>query len=133
MSRDFSPRQHFMAHKAFPDLHFSNVIYKMEDGSEFPLYTEKDLEDRNAHKYIQILGADIYSELRARLSDSQFKALNSVLGKLAESDAAHGDVSGFPEPVLRWYFNIGKHYYHEPNDREFLEWALVQDDFNSGI
>lgn len=121
MSRDFSPREHWLAEKQFEGLHFSNIIMHIGDKKE-PLYSEEELCDRKEHRYLAVLGADIYRLLREKLSEEQFSKLNDTLGKLVEADMNKGDCSIFPKEMVCWYYNKNNHYYHEPNDEEFMEY-----------
>ena len=86
------------------------------------LYTEKELEDRKAHRTLAILGADVYKRIKEKLSTEQFEALNMTLTTLVEADENNQSIPEIPEEIINWYFNKNNHYYHEPNDYEFLEY-----------
>ena len=123
MSRDFSPQQCWYVNKQFPGLYLSNIRISL-GGKEEWMFTETEMEDRKAHPYIAVLGCDIYRDLRNRLTKESFETLNKLLGKLVKADETDSDLSGFPEEVKSWYFNSNNHYYREPNDEAFLEYAL---------
>lgn len=119
MSRDFTPRMHFQTYMKFPEIYTSNITWVVGDKST-PFYTEEELEDRKAHIYVHVLGSDIYKNLRNILSDKKFEELNSLLKELVEADFDGKDTKHFPTEMTDWYFNRNGHYYHEPNDEEFL-------------
>ncbi len=124
MGRDFSPREQWLAHRQFPDLHFSNIKFTDSAGRPEMLYTEEELRDRREHPHMQVLGADIYGSLRKALTDAQFGELEAMLGKLVAADMEGRDAPDVPEPVKCWYFNRHGHHYHEPNDDEFFEYIV---------
>ena len=122
MSRDFSPRMHWYAHTQFPDLHLSNIEYVV-DGKSSMVYTEEELADRRKHVGVQVLASDLYGEIRKLLTDREFKEFDKTLLELANADMEGKDTSKFPKEMTDWYFNRHDHYYHEPNDREFMEYV----------
>ena len=124
MSRDFAPCHHWAANLMYPDLYFSNIKMCFA-GKEEWIYTEEELADRKTHPYIAVMGTDIYKTLREKLSEDRFKELNKALGELADADTNHRDTSRFPAEMVDWYYNRHGHYYHEPNDEEFLEYILT--------
>ena len=121
MSKDFSPQMHWFAHMKFPELHFSNIKMNFK-GERWLVYTPEELEDRKKHPYVQVLASDIYGELRTVLTDKEFEDLNKTLQNLVESDISGKSTSSFPKEMTDWYFNTKDYYYHEPNDREFMEY-----------
>ena len=123
MSRDFSPRMHWAAHLQNQDLYFTNIEYSF-NGKKWLLYTEKELEDRRKHKALAVLGADIYKRLREELSDDEFEELNETLQELADNDFGGKETGSFPDKMTDWYYNRHAYYYHEPNDKEFMEYII---------
>ena len=121
MSRDFSPRMHWAVNMQYKDLYFSNIKYTYKDKTEW-MYTGAELLDRKMHPYMHVLGADIYREIRDILSENDFDALDKELGKLVEADFSGKSTDGFPKEMTDWYYNKHNHYYHEPNDEEFMEY-----------
>ncbi len=119
MSRDFSPRDHWLAEQQFNGLHFSNFIMHI-NGKEIPMFTDKELEDRKKHPHLAVLGADIYKPIREYLSDKEFEIFDNTLKHLIEADLENHDTSQFPKTLTDWYFNRYNHYYHEPNDAMLL-------------
>ena len=86
------------------------------------MYTEEELSDRIAHKYLAVMGADIYKQVRKMLSEEKFERLNNLLGQLIEADFGNKGTSDFPKEITDWYYNRNGHYYHEPNDEELIEY-----------
>ncbi len=119
MSKDFSPQMHWISYLRCPDIYLSNIMWTI-DGKSFPMFTEDELADRRNHVAMQVLASDIYGKIRSLLSDEDFESLNGTLQKLVDADVCGGDMSAFPNEMLDWYFNRHDHYYHEPNDEEFL-------------
>jgi len=120
MSRDFSPREHWLMHMQFPDLHFGNIIVHYA-GKEQPIYTEEELETHKRYPHIWVTGSDIFNSLKSVLSEDEFQKLDKTLEELAKADINHKSTSDFPKHITDWYFNRSNHYYHEPNDEEFME------------
>jgi hypothetical protein len=122
MSRDLSPRECWYVNKQSGcDAFLQNITYHYGDKT-WDLYTEEELADRRAHRTLAILGADIYKKIKEMLSSEQFEALNETLAKLVEADENNKIIPETPAEFINWYFNKGNHYYHEPNDEEFLEY-----------
>lgn len=121
MSRDFSPRDCWIANKQCNDLYLQNIRL-IRDGTEKMMYTEEELEDRRRFKHIAVLGCDIYNEIKKMLNIEQMRQLDALLKKLIETDLNGQDLSEFPKEIIDWYYNRHNHYYHEPNDEEFLNY-----------
>ena len=121
MSRDFSPQIHWFAHKQYPDIHMSNIEFEV-NGKKWMRFSDEELADRRKHEYVQVLASDIYSEIRSMMSDKDFENFNIMLKNLVTADEEKKDLSSFPKEVVTWYRNDNNHYYHEPNDEEFLEY-----------
>ena len=120
MSKDFSPQVHWMVHRRYPEIHLSNGEFHLKDGVKM-LYTDEELADRRTHEYLQVMASDIYNDIKKLLSPAQFEKLNTLLKDLVEADMQNKSTSHFPEAVTTWYYNRHDHYYHEPNDNEFME------------
>ncbi|SFU86453.1 hypothetical protein [Butyrivibrio sp. M55] len=122
MSRDFSPRECWFVNKQSGcDAFLQNITYSYA-GKKWDMYTEEELADRKAHRTLAILGADIYIKIKEKLSTEQFEALNMTLTTLVEADENNKSIPEIPEEIINWYFNKNDHYYHEPNDYEFLDY-----------
>ena len=87
--------------------------------------------DRRNHPHIAVLGIDIFTSLRKELSEEQFKDLDNTLEKMIETDFNKGDTAIFPQQMTDWYFNRHNHYYHEPNDQEFMEY--IRSTYKKGV
>ncbi len=122
MSRDFSPKICWEVNKQNPDLFISNIMFEI-NGKTSWMYTEDELADRRNHKVLQVLGADVYAPIRALLCEDEFEGLVKQLETLVQADEKGTGVSDFPEEMTTWFYNRHDHYYHEPNDEEFLEWV----------
>ncbi len=128
MSRDFAPKDHLMAHKMWLESgeqspYLSNIVMRFS-GKERLMYTEEELQDRQNHEALAVMGSDIYSTLREKLSPEKFNEINSILNELGKRYCSNDPLDDFPRPMLTWFFNEHKHYYHEPNDEEFVEYVL---------
>ena len=119
MSRDFSPQMHWAAYTRFPEIYSSNVRMDFS-GKSWNLYSDEEFADRMAHMVLHVLAADIYGEIRTLLAPSDFEALTAMLQNLVDADLRGDDLSSFPVEIVDWYTNSRNHYYHEPNDAEFL-------------
>ncbi len=127
MSRDFAPKDHVLAHQIWvksgkQSPYLSNIIMCF-DGIEKPMYTDEELQDRQNHETAAIMCSDIYSTLRKKLSTEEFDTFNFMLTDLKDKFLNRKPLD-FPKPVLTWFFNKNNHYYHEPNDEEFMEFIL---------
>ena len=121
MSRDFSPRECFIANELSGcDLYLQNITYSY-GGKTWDIYTEDELADRRAHRYIAICGCDIYGKLKEMLSEDDFEALNRCLKELTEADKERKNLRKFPDRLKDWFYNRSGHHYHEPGDEEFLD------------
>lgn len=121
MSRDFSPRECWFANKQSGcDAFLQNITYSY-GGKTWDLYTEEELADRRAHKTLAVLGPDIYKKVKDMLSSEQFEALNKTLTEIVEADENNKKLPEVSEEIINWYLNSDNHYYHEPNDEQFLE------------
>lgn len=121
MSKDFSPQIHWYIHLQYKDLHFNNVKITF-DGKSRMVYTEEELADRKRHPALQVMASDIYNDIRKLLSNDQFEKLNNTLQALADADTSNKNTAEFPTEITDWYYNRHDHYYHEPNDAEFMEY-----------
>lgn len=125
MSRDFSPQQCWIVNNIehSKDLYLSNLRF-FSNGEWHDMYTEEELADRKAHKYIAVLACDLYNKFKKVLSAEQFERLNNDLKELTDADTAGESTARFPKEMTDWYYNRNDHYYHEPNDEEFMEFVL---------
>ena len=121
MSREFSPQIHWFAHLEFPDIHLNNIEFNF-NGKTSLLYSEEELADRRKHEYVQVLASDIYKDIRSLMTDKEFEDFNGMLKDLVTADMEKKSLSSFPKEVVTWYRNDNNHYYHEPNDEEFIEY-----------
>ena len=65
MSRDFSPRDHWIVSTQYPDLYFSNFEI-ISGNTKRLMFTEQELEDRKQFPHLAVCGADIYRKLRKK-------------------------------------------------------------------
>ena len=121
MSRDFAPFHHWASYKNHPEIYTNNIKWTIGDKVSYQ-YTDEELDDRKSHIYMHVLGADIYKDVRKVLTDEKFEELNSLLGRLVDAAFKMEDLSQFPKEIVDWFFNANEHYYHEPNDEEFMEY-----------
>lgn len=126
MSRDLTPRECWILHNSRKEdnLFLANIRFTKDGKHWEDLFTEKEIEDRKAHKYLAILGSNIYKELKSTLSGEQFEKLNSDLGRLANADLEGKPISDFPKEMVDWYCNKYRHWYSEPNDMDFMKFVL---------
>lgn len=127
MSKDFSPQicWHVNARTVCKDMPYGVYLMNYKwviDGKESIRYTDEELEDRKKHKYLAVTGADIYDWCRKNLTEEQFEGLNKSVEALVEEDLTGKKAEGVADQVRTWYFNRNNHYYHEPNDAEFMEY-----------
>ena len=124
MSRDFSPRMHWAVFREYPEIYFSNYTFvNTKTGTSVPMFTEEELADRKKHPVVHILASGIYGILRKTLTEDGFDDLNCEMQRLVEADMDGESTDGFPKELTDFYYNRHNHYYHEPNDEEFLVWA----------
>lgn len=126
MSRDFSPKQCWLANKeSSQEIPFGIYLQNFRwiiNGEDHWAYTDEELQDRRNHKYLAVTGADIYKDVRNFLTNENFEKLNTLIGEMIEADDDGKCTSSFPKEMTDWYFNRNNHYYHEPNDEEFLDY-----------
>ena len=131
MSRDFSPRECWIANDTSSTnehpygIWLENVKWTINGHSEWT-YSDEELQDRRNHKYLAVLGCDIYSRIRSMLDTDSFENLNRLLNELVDADFGDEGTSAFPKKVTDWYYNRHGHYYREPNDEEFLEYIIKE-------
>ena len=126
MSRDFSPKQCWLVNKESSQeipfgIYLQNFRWNI-NGEDHWAYTDEELLDRRNHKYLAVTGADLYKDVRNFLTNENFEKLNTLLGEMIEADDDGKCTSSFPKEMTAWYFNRNNHYYHEPNDEEFLDY-----------
>jgi hypothetical protein len=88
------------------------------------MFTDEEMKDRRKHKAMAIMCSDLYATFRTQLTTKEFGKLSAMLTRLMNKVIKGESLDDFPEPVLTWFFNKNNHYYHEPNDTEFLDWVL---------
>lgn len=128
MSRDFAPKDHLLSHLMFEkdgndSPYFANWTWHIGDKVQ-PMFTDEEMEDRRKHRAMAIMCSDLYATFRAQLTNDEFGKLSAMLTRLMNKVIKGESLEDFPEPVLTWFFNMNHHYYHEPNDAEFLDWVL---------
>ena len=121
MSKDFSPQMHWMVHLRYPEIHFSNIEMNF-NGKRWMRFTEEELADHRKHEVLWVLASDIYDDIKALLSPDDFEELCVMLKNLVEADTQNKSTSSFPSEVTDWYYNRHDYYYHEPNDKAFMEY-----------
>jgi hypothetical protein len=105
-----------------PEVFFSNIEMNF-NGQKWLMYTEEELEDREKHPAMHVLGPDIYKTIRDMLSDEQFEELNASLQQLADNDVDGKSTAGFPKEMTDWYYNTNNAYYQTANDEAFVRYV----------
>lgn len=128
MSRDFAPRDHLCSHLIFEkegkeSPYFTNFTWHFGNQTQ-KMFTDEEMADRRKHKAMAILCSDIMGTLRDNLTAKEFGKVSAMLTRLMNKFIKGEPLDSFPEPVLTWFFNKNGHYYHEPNDAEFLDYIL---------
>lgn len=124
MSRDFTPQMHYLISRENPEMYRSQMTFTIAGQEPIKKFTDEQLGLMAKYETLYPITADIFFDLRDKMSESDFERLNETFKELVNTPKL--DWGKFPTELVKYYTGEldPSFHYHEENDRLFKEWVM---------